>query len=88
MSQPVVSKICKKVAGTLARISHRYIKMPANIQEEESMRKFLSIVNFHTVIGAIDCMHIRMKKVLMVAYYILTGKDSLQLMYRWCVMQI
>ncbi|XP_059056618.1 putative nuclease HARBI1 [Achroia grisella] len=64
ISQPVVSKICKKVAGALASVSSRFIKMPATIaDQEETMRKFRSIANFPTVIGAIDCTHIRIKKI-------------------------
>ncbi|XP_028165146.1 putative nuclease HARBI1 [Ostrinia furnacalis] len=64
VSQPVISKTCKKVAECLSRISRRFIKMPATlIDQEESMRKFRSIAGFPMVIGAIDCTHIRIKKV-------------------------
>lgn len=37
--------------------------MPATLTEqEEAMQKFRRIANFPTVIGAIDCTHIRIKK--------------------------
>lgn len=64
VSQPVISKTCKKIASILARMSQRYIKMPTTLDEqEESMRKFRSIANFPKVIGAIDCTHIQIKKI-------------------------
>ncbi|XP_037296752.1 putative nuclease HARBI1 [Manduca sexta] len=63
VSQPFISKICKKIAGPIAGISHRFIKMPATLAEqEEAMRKFHRIANFPSVIGAIDCTYIRVKK--------------------------
>ncbi|XP_046971024.1 putative nuclease HARBI1 [Vanessa cardui] len=63
LSQPFISQTCKKVADAIAQISHRFIKMPATLSEqEEAMRKFRRIANFPTVIGAIDCTHIRIKK--------------------------
>lgn len=38
--------------------------MPATLNEQEqTIRKFRSIADFPTVIGAIDCTHIRIKKV-------------------------
>ncbi|CAK1597806.1 unnamed protein product [Parnassius mnemosyne] len=38
--------------------------MPTTLNEQqETIRKFRSIANFPTVIGAIDCTHIRVKKV-------------------------
>ena len=37
--------------------------MPATLsQQEEAMRKFRRIANFPTIIGAIDCTHIKIKK--------------------------
>lgn len=64
VSQPCVSITCKNVAGALARLSHNYIKMPATLEEQEqNMQKFRSIANFPTVIGTIDCTHIRIKKI-------------------------
>lgn len=37
--------------------------MPATLtDQEEAMQKFRRIANFPTVIGAIDCTHIRIKK--------------------------
>lgn len=64
VSQPVISKTCKKIAGILARMSPRFIKMPATLDEqEEAIRRFRRIANFPRVIGAIDCTHIRIKKI-------------------------
>lgn len=55
VSQPIISKTCKKVAGILARMFHRFINVPATLNEQkETMRKFRSIADFPTVIGAID----------------------------------
>ncbi|KAL0830007.1 hypothetical protein ABMA28_003465 [Loxostege sticticalis] len=63
VSQPVISKTCKKIAGVLARMSLRFNKMPATLDEqEEAIRRFRRIANFPRVIGAIDCTHIRVKK--------------------------
>ncbi|KAH9636125.1 hypothetical protein HF086_007077 [Spodoptera exigua] len=64
VSQPVVSKSCKMVAHSLAMMSRRFIKMPSSLDaQQQTMRKFRSIANFPTVIGAIDCTHIRVKKI-------------------------
>ncbi|CAH0730279.1 unnamed protein product, partial [Brenthis ino] len=63
VSQPFISKICKNIAETIARKSHSFIKMPATLREqEEAMQKFRRIANFPTVIGAINCTHIKIKK--------------------------
>lgn len=38
--------------------------MPASLEQQaETIRKFRTIANFPTVIGAIDCSHIRVKKI-------------------------
>ncbi|KAF9410994.1 hypothetical protein HW555_010126 [Spodoptera exigua] len=76
VSQPVVSKSCKMVAHSLAMMSRRFIKMPSSLSrllgiivcccasaQQQTMRKFRSIAYFPTVIGAIDCTHIRVKKI-------------------------
>ncbi|CAG9087321.1 unnamed protein product [Plutella xylostella] len=64
VSQPIISTTCKKVATILAHMSQQFVKMPATLDEqEETMRKFRRIANFPTVIGAIDCTHIRVKKI-------------------------
>ncbi|CAG5034366.1 unnamed protein product [Parnassius apollo] len=64
VSQPIVSRTCKRVAEILSRMSREFIKMPTSLNEQqETIRKFRSIANFPTVIGAIDCTHIRIKKV-------------------------
>ncbi|RVE44710.1 hypothetical protein evm_010614 [Chilo suppressalis] len=64
MSQQTPSRICKRVAIALASKSSIYIKMPSSIIEEtETIRKFQSICGFPHVIGAIDCTHIKIRKV-------------------------
>ncbi|RVE47019.1 hypothetical protein evm_008301 [Chilo suppressalis] len=64
MSQQTLSRICKRVAIALASKSSLYIKMPSSIIEEtETIRKFQSICGFPHVIGAIDCTHIKIRKV-------------------------
>ncbi|KAF9787608.1 hypothetical protein SFRURICE_001660 [Spodoptera frugiperda] len=53
-----------KVAIALASKSSIYIKMPSNLREEtETIRKFETICGFPHVTGAIDCTHIKIRKV-------------------------
>lgn len=64
ISQQSVSKIAKNVATALATKAHTFINMPCTLQEqEETMREFRTLSNFPTVIGAIDCTHIKIKRV-------------------------
>ncbi|XP_047543246.1 putative nuclease HARBI1 [Vanessa atalanta] len=64
MSQQTLSKMCKRVAIALASKSSIYIKMPLNLREEtETITKFQSICGFPHIIGAIDCTHIKIRKV-------------------------
>lgn len=64
ISQQMVSKLCKNVAIALAKIACRYISMPTTLLEEECiMREFRSIAGFPSIIGAIDCTHIKIKRV-------------------------
>ncbi|KAL0879631.1 hypothetical protein ABMA27_003346 [Loxostege sticticalis] len=52
VSQPVISKTCKKIAGILACMSPRFIKMAATLDEqEEAIRRFRRIANFPRVIA-------------------------------------
>ncbi|KAH9635880.1 hypothetical protein HF086_002440 [Spodoptera exigua] len=56
------SRVC--ATHSLAMMSRRFIKMPSSLDaQQQTMRKFRSIANFPTVIGAIDCTHIRVKKI-------------------------
>lgn len=64
MSQQTVSNVCKRVALAVAKISKNYIKMPTDLDEqEEVIRNFEQVSGFRSVIGAIDCTHIKIKKV-------------------------
>ncbi|XP_022823992.1 putative nuclease HARBI1 [Spodoptera litura] len=60
ISQQAVSKICRNVAEALAKKAHLFISMPSFLEEQQgTIRGFRSICGFPTVIGAIDCTHIR-----------------------------
>lgn len=64
VSQQTVSNICKRVALALAKKSRQYINMPSSIDENDKViRGFEAICGFHSVVGAIDCTHIKIKKV-------------------------
>ncbi|KAH9632202.1 hypothetical protein HF086_015234 [Spodoptera exigua] len=64
ISQQVVNKICKNIAEALAKKAHLYINMPNSLEyQQDVIRGFRNLSNFPTVIGAIDCTHIRIKKV-------------------------
>ncbi|KAL0811964.1 hypothetical protein ABMA28_009362 [Loxostege sticticalis] len=63
LSQPTVSRICARVAHAIANKANSFIKMPITIGEQERISaKFRAIKNFHGVIGAIDCTHIKIQK--------------------------
>ncbi|KAL4719977.1 hypothetical protein ACJJTC_018942 [Scirpophaga incertulas] len=71
MSQQTLSRISKRVAIALASKSSTYIKMPSSIREEtETIRKFQLICGLPHVNGAIDCTHIKIRKVGGEAYYV------------------
>ncbi|XP_045506094.1 putative nuclease HARBI1 [Colias croceus] len=64
ISQPAVSKICKRVSEALAKMAPSFICMPSSVEEQtEVIRNFRQISNFPTVVGAIDYTHIRIKRV-------------------------
>lgn len=59
-----MSMICKKVAIALARLSQQFIKMPIILAEQgQTIRQFAILCGFPQVIGAIDCTHIKIRKV-------------------------
>ncbi|XP_045761032.1 putative nuclease HARBI1 [Maniola jurtina] len=63
LSQPTVSRICARVARAIARHSATYIKMPQTLIEQQTViREFQEIRNFPSVLGCIDCTHIKIKK--------------------------
>lgn len=64
ISQQSVSKIANNVGKALAKKAHLFINMPTTLEDQqETIRGFRSICNFPSVIGAIDCTHIRVKRV-------------------------
>ncbi|XP_045456350.1 putative nuclease HARBI1 [Melitaea cinxia] len=64
MSQQILSRLSRKVAIALASKSSRYIKMPSNISEEiNAIRKFEVICGLQEITGAIDCTHIKIRRV-------------------------
>lgn len=63
LSQATTSRICARVARALARQAASLIKMPSTFAEEERMmREFYRIRSMPTVIGCIDCTHIKIRK--------------------------
>ncbi|XP_037939687.1 putative nuclease HARBI1 [Teleopsis dalmanni] len=64
LSQATVSRICIRVAMALAKHAATVIKMPESLIEEvANMKSFKRIKIFPNVIAAIDCTHIKIKKV-------------------------
>lgn len=64
VSQQTVSNICKRVAESLATKSRHFINMPSSLDEnDEVIRGFEEVCGFRSVVGAIDCTHIKIKKV-------------------------
>lgn len=64
ISQQAVNVICKNVAEALARRAHLFINMPTLLEDQQNIiRGFRNICGFPSVIGAIDCTHIRIKRV-------------------------
>lgn len=59
-----MSLLCKKVGIALATKARQFIKMPTGIEEQyRTIRDFALICGFPQVIGAIDCTHIKIRKV-------------------------
>lgn len=64
LSQQSVTNVCRKVALALANKASLFIRMPGSLEEREQVVSgFRNICGFRNVIGAIDCTHIKIKKV-------------------------
>ncbi|KAI5643606.1 DDE superfamily endonuclease domain-containing protein [Phthorimaea operculella] len=64
ISQQAVSVIAKNVAEALAKRAHLFINMPTLLEDQQDViRGFRNICGFPSVIGAIDCTHIKIKRV-------------------------
>ena len=62
ISRTSVSRIIKEVSEAIASLKNDYIYMPRNQQEiNNAYQKFFEIGKFPTVIGTIDCSHIKIK---------------------------
>ena len=61
VTQATVSRIVKRVAVSLARRKNSFIKFPNRHNVVEVMQEFHDISNIPTVIGAIDCTHVKVK---------------------------
>ncbi|XP_028177228.1 putative nuclease HARBI1 [Ostrinia furnacalis] len=73
LSQQSITNVCRRVALALAKRAKDFIYMPRNLSEqEEVITGFREICGFRHAIGAIDCTHVRIKKVggLSSQYYI------------------
>ncbi|KAE9533349.1 hypothetical protein AGLY_009252 [Aphis glycines] len=64
VSQPTVSRCLSQVCGALASLKNIYIKFPMTNEELATKKTdFRRKFNMPSIIGAIDCTHIRIKKV-------------------------
>lgn len=64
ISQLSVTNICRREATSLASQSCHFIHMPSSLSEqEEVIQGFRNICGFRNVIGAIDCTHVKIRKV-------------------------
>ncbi|KAL0811461.1 hypothetical protein ABMA28_009861 [Loxostege sticticalis] len=64
LSQQSITNICRRVAAALANKASSFIYMPRSIYEQqEVMSEFRAICGMKHTVGAIDCTHIRIKKV-------------------------
>lgn len=62
LSQPSVSRIILQTSKEIARLARTHIVFPQNIQEKLRInRDFRNKVRIPSIIGAIDCTHIRIK---------------------------
>jgi nuclease HARBI1 len=60
ISKSSISRIVEEVTNVIAGMSKTYIKMPEDQEEiENNYRKFFEINKFPTVIGTIDCTHVK-----------------------------
>lgn len=59
ISQASVSRIVSRVSKMLASYSSRYINFSTEQKRRSDKNKFHDIANFPSVIGCIDCTHIR-----------------------------
>lgn len=64
MSQPTVSLVCKRVGIALASRRADFVKMPIGTERQnQTIAQFYNVCGFRSVIGAIDCTHIRITKI-------------------------
>lgn len=61
MSQPTVGRIIKKICKNIALLLPQFIIFPSNTELGNVKSKFYQLARFPTVIGAIDCTHVRIK---------------------------
>lgn len=61
MSQTTVSRVIKKISKKIALLLPDFIKFPSNTELAEVKNKFYEVARFPTVIGTIDCTHVRIK---------------------------
>ncbi|KAK7873799.1 hypothetical protein R5R35_005784 [Gryllus longicercus] len=64
ISQQSITNVCRRVALSIVQKRQMYIRMPANLDEElQKMNMFSDICGFRSVVGCIDCTHIRIPHV-------------------------
>lgn len=62
LSQPSVSRNIAEVSNAIASLHRRYIFMPRTREEiNKTYRDFFEIASFPTVVGTIDCTHVKIK---------------------------
>ncbi|CAG5044009.1 unnamed protein product [Parnassius apollo] len=64
ISQQTMSRLCKRVGRALASKSSKFIKLSTTLAEQNCVqREFAGVCGFSHVIEAIDCTHVKIRKV-------------------------
>ncbi|XP_030033898.2 uncharacterized protein LOC115450068 isoform X3 [Manduca sexta] len=59
VSISTASRIVKRVSSAIVKLKDKYIHMPTAEDIEMCQKEFCSVANFPTIIGCIDCTHVR-----------------------------
>ncbi|XP_052258927.1 putative nuclease HARBI1 [Dreissena polymorpha] len=62
VSQPSVSRCCRRVGRAIARLARRYVRFPDREECKTLKSRFQSIAGFPNVIGLIDGTHVRIQR--------------------------
>ncbi|XP_052806148.1 putative nuclease HARBI1 [Mya arenaria] len=62
MSQPTVSRVCRKVGQVLSALADWYICFPSGDRVRQVKQQFSAMAGIPSVVGVIDCTHVWIKK--------------------------